>query len=276
MNDIADLDRDVDHLRDVQYRDSSNLARRGDLHAKYRTAPLSVFEWLGPLVPWREGDRVLDVGCGPGWLWEALAPSLPGGLRLTLSDLSPGMVTEAVARALGIGCFTSVDGQECDARSLPFGSSSFDVVVSTYALYHVPEPGDAVGEIARVLTDAGTAVVVTNGEGHLTELEELRVAMFGPSAAWSVNRAFAPRRAAGALIDAFDEVSWHRYRDELHCTDPRHVVEFVLSSPPGVPDDDEQRATMLRLVEQRMAAGGGVLRVRKDTGAFICAGPRSQ
>jgi len=273
---VRDLDSDPDHLRDEQYRDSSNLVRRSDLHVRYRRAPLGVFDWLGTLIPWRPSTAVLDVGCGPGWLWETLAPMLPERIRLTLSDLSPGMVDEAVARASACSAFASVDGRESDARSLAFADGSFDVVVSTYALYHVAEPETAVGEIARVVSDEGVVAIVTNGERHLPELEALRVAVFGSDAAWSVNRAFPPRRAAAALVDLLDRVSWHRYHDELLCTDAEDVLSFVLSSPPGNRATPPQVDQLRAMVEREMASSDGVFRVSKDSGALICTRRRAE
>ena len=72
----------------------------------------------------------------------------PDGIELTLVDLSAGMVGEAVGRTTATGRFAAVDGRVADARALLFADETFDLVVSTYALYYVPEPDRAVAELA--------------------------------------------------------------------------------------------------------------------------------
>jgi SAM-dependent methyltransferase len=263
------LDRDPLHLRRNQYRDSSNITKRSDLHVKYRTAPRGVFEWFRDLLPVGDGDVILDVGCGPGWLWQTLAPTLPGGVRLTLADVSHGMLSEAAARTEQLDSV----GVECDAQSLPFADDAFDLVVSTYALYHVPDPRRAVRELARV---GRNVAIATNGPDHLREIEDVRAAVLGEHARSSVLDAFPPSDAAAFLVELFDEVTWTRYDDVLHCLDADDVLAFALSYPPGERATQQQAAEMRSLVERVMAANDGVFVVHKDTGAIIGRRRRSE
>lgn len=267
-----DLDRSVEYLRNVQYRDSTELAKRANLHVSYRTAPQLGFDFFASLIDWSAGRRVLDIGCGAGYLWEHVAAVAPDGLELVLTDLSEGMVDEAVERATSTGRFASVEGRSCDARRLPFGDRSFDVVVSTYALYHVPEPQLAVSEIARVVRDAGCVGIMTNGPEHLCEIEQVRVEVFGDGARYEVNTTFAPTLAAATLVDCFDQVCWHRYDDTLQVTDVDDVVAFMTSSPPANDATPDQLAQLEQLTRERMT--NGIFTVSKDTGAFVCRTPR--
>ncbi len=267
------FDRDVDYLRNVQYRDSTELAKRANLHVTYRSAPVSGFEFFASLVDWPADGHILDVGCGSGALWSDIAAVVPDGTHLTLTDLSQGMVDEACARATATGRFASVIGRRCDARDLPFDHDAFDAVVSTYALYHVPEPADAVDEIARVVRPDGTVAIMTNGPGHLREIEAIRIEVFGPSARYEVNRAFAPPAATSMLVERFDEVGWHRYDDTLHVTELDDVIAFMESSPPATDATPTQRDRMRALTHAAMHDGTFV--VSKDTGAIVCRSRRS-
>ncbi|MFN8023775.1 MAG: class I SAM-dependent methyltransferase [Acidimicrobiales bacterium] len=269
-----DIEPDVVHLRDVQYRDSSNLAKRAGLHVAYRTAPQLAFDWLSAMVPWPAAGDVLDVGCGAGYLWDHAAAVVPDGIRLTLIDLSAGMVDEAVARATGTGRFARVSGHVADARSLPFADASFDLAVSTYALYHVPGPAHAVREMARVMRDDGVFVLMTNGPDHLREIEDVRVRVFGDAGRYEANRSFTPAMAAAVLVDVFDEVAWQRYDDTLHVTDADDLLAFMTSSGSAMQATDDDVAQLRTIVTDEMRANDGVFRVSKHTGAFIARRPR--
>jgi ubiquinone/menaquinone biosynthesis C-methylase UbiE len=101
------------------------------------------------------GDRVLDVGTGPGYL--ALAASKlvePDGSAVGI-DASPEMVDRA--RTLAARKGSKAEYLVAAAESLPFDDGAFDVVVSRLVLHHLP--GDlkqqALREMARVLKPGG-------------------------------------------------------------------------------------------------------------------------
>ncbi len=92
-----------------------------------------------------EGLHWLDVGCGTGALtgtiFVACAP-----LRIDGVDAAAAFVAHARARIVD----PRVQFAVADARSLPFASESFDTVVSALMLNFVPDPQQALDEMARV------------------------------------------------------------------------------------------------------------------------------
>ncbi len=98
---------DQQYLREVQYGTGAKLDVRSHLHRAYGTAPVGFPTFEAGLVDWPETADVLECGCGTGRFWETA--SLPRTLSLTLTDLSPGMVAEGVARAHEHG-FTDATG----------------------------------------------------------------------------------------------------------------------------------------------------------------------
>lgn len=100
-----------------------------------------------PLVP-PPGRRTLDVGCGEGRLARHLA-SL--GHRVVGIDASPTLI--AAARELD----PEMELHVANASALTFDDASFDQIVSFMCLHDVDDLGEAVREIARVLSPGGAA-----------------------------------------------------------------------------------------------------------------------
>ena len=265
---------DQAYLRDEQYHDAGRLTARADLHARYGTAEVPWFEWTRARIDLHDGDRVLDAGCGAGWLWGESSGSIPAGISLTLCDLSPGMVDEAVARASAGDRFASVEGRPADVQSLPFDDRSFDRVVANHMLYHLPSPERGVAELARVVAPDGLVVAATNGRRHMQELHEIEGSVFGVAALDRTVDVFGAENGFAVLRDRFDDVRWLRYDDELRCTDPADVIAYSCSSPPGEDATPDQRAQLEAAIAERFQGGGGVMTITKDSGAFVCRHPR--
>src|ERR1700729_1250226 len=85
-----------------------------------------------------------------------------------------------MAGALSLGMRQAVPGQPAgrvtaDAQALPLASASVDAALAMHMLYHVPEPAQAVAELARVLHPDGQLVTAVSGPNHLAEAHDLWV-----------------------------------------------------------------------------------------------------
>ena len=78
--------------------------------------------------------RILEVGCGEGFVLATLAARLPGS-RLDGLELDETALGEARRRCPGAALVRG------DACALPFRAESFDLVVCLEVLEHLPEPG---------------------------------------------------------------------------------------------------------------------------------------
>ncbi len=104
------------------------------------------------------GDRVLDVGCGPGNFTRRFAAEAgPESLVVGL-DASATML----ARAVSDGVPGNVVYLRADAAALPFEDGVFDAVCCFAALYLIAEPWTALDEIARVLAPGGRVAILTS------------------------------------------------------------------------------------------------------------------
>ncbi|OGR24811.1 MAG: hypothetical protein A2X83_02765 [Desulfuromonadales bacterium GWD2_54_10] len=95
--------------------------------------------------------NILDVGCGPGVILEAM---LARGHNVSGIDLSEDMVREANER---LGFSLCVKG---DIEALPFANESLDVVLCLGVLPYLREEQNGVSEMSRVLRKGGLAIVV--------------------------------------------------------------------------------------------------------------------
>ncbi len=114
------------------------------------------------------GDlRVLDVGCGAGFLTNDLARD---GLRVTGIDASgPSLAVARAHDATG-----AVEYIEANAYALPFADASFDVVTCMDFLEHVEGPDLVILEAARVLRPGGVLIFHTFNRNWLAALVVIR------------------------------------------------------------------------------------------------------
>ena len=107
-----------------------------------------------------EGGTVVDLGCGPGEVLVRLATLAPS-LHLTGVDLDADMVARAQRKAerRSIPADRRPRFVVADAATLPFADESVDLVVSSYAVHHIPDRDAARAEIMRVLKPGAKAII---------------------------------------------------------------------------------------------------------------------
>jgi SAM-dependent methyltransferase len=153
-----DVKRSVRHYYDSfgwvrdqsgRYRDQSNDPR--ELLARYRAM---ANERVRRFLP--QGGRLLDAGCGPVLTSEQRARYEAFDLPVCV-DFSATALLEARQRVA-----SRVHFVQADVTMLPFRSGSFDAVLSSHVLYHIPsdEQAQAIFDLHRVLAAGGTCVIL--------------------------------------------------------------------------------------------------------------------
>lgn len=115
-------------------------------------SPDRLVRWMGV----RADDRVLELGCGPGYFSPTLVRAAATG-TVVLFDVQREMLQMARDRAAGVGTCQLVQG---DALALPFAAASFDRVLMVTVLGETGDPGACLLEIHRVLSPGGCLVNV--------------------------------------------------------------------------------------------------------------------
>lgn len=242
-----------------QYATDANLRARIDLHQRFSTAQEDWHRWLFDRVAPPVGARILELGCGPAEFWKRNLDRIDPSWQLTLTDLSPGMI-DAARGVLGDRAEYAV----ADAQELPFADESFDVVLASHMLYHVPDRPRALAEIRRVLVPGGAFHAAANGDGHMRQLDEL------VADDWDFTRhgdLFGLENGIAQLEAFFVDVGEERMESRLEVSEVEPLVAYVASSSTFNGDIERIRrdaeATFARDGAFRIEAHPGVLHARK-------------
>ena len=108
------------------------------------------------------GERILDVGSGPGFLTADIAGIVGSGGRVCAVDTAEPMLEAGRRRCAS---FPMVEFQRADARKLPYPDASFDAAVAAQVYLFVPELDAALVELRRFLRPGGRAIVLDTDWG---------------------------------------------------------------------------------------------------------------
>jgi ubiquinone/menaquinone biosynthesis C-methylase UbiE len=141
--------------------------------------------------------RILDVGCGTGYLIRQLATRAPDALELAGIDAATAMIETACSLSddsrISLGTGT--------AEALPYPDQSFDLVVSTTSFDHWADQQAGLTECARVLAPGGHLVLIDQFSALLVP-----TLLFGGRR----DKARTKRRATRLLAAAgFQSPQWH-------------------------------------------------------------------
>lgn len=140
--------------------------------------------------------RVLDLGCGTGYLLRRLASEYPDAQKLAGIDAAATMIEVAQDGADDPRLSFRVGV----AEALPYPDESFDLVVSTTSFDHWSDQQKGLMECRRILTPGGQLVLVDQFSNWL--LPTLAVNRRGKA---------RTKKRAGRLLDTagFRSVAWH-------------------------------------------------------------------
>lgn len=255
------------YIREVQYKNDSKLSARQSIYV-YQQPRIVLWQRVLDLAELRGDERVVDVGCGNGLYLGALERGAHRGLCCGL-DFSPGMLPAAAERAPHAALMVG------DAQRLPFPDDSVDVALSMHMLYHVPDRTVAIAELRRVVRPDGRALVVTNSEQHLAELDDLIAAACGDAGRQAIRvmersmKNFSVENAPSMLGVSFSRVEPHRFDSELVITEVAPVLGYARSMRALLDDDGRVIEHLADRVSREIDAHGA-LRVRTRVGCFVC------
>ena len=166
----------------------------------------------------KQGERVLDIGSGPGLLAYDIAASVGPAGHVCGIDISEDMLTMSRRRCADQSW---TEFQRADATKLPYPNDSFDAAVSTQVYEYVADVPSALAELHRVVRPGGRVVVVDTDYGSLVIHTENEARMELVLSAWNEHFVHGrlPRILSRQLRDAGFAI---RHRDVIPMFNPEY------------------------------------------------------
>jgi ubiquinone/menaquinone biosynthesis C-methylase UbiE len=206
------------------------------------------------------GERILDVGCGPGFFSAELLAEVGESGSVTGVDNSPAMLALAARRCAG---HDNVELLEGEAGSLPVPDESFDAALAVQVIEYVADVEGALAELRRALRPGGRVLVWDIDWDTVSVHAEDRERNERVMRAWDEHLAHrtVPRTLAGELRAAgFAEVDMraHAFAPLGHDPDSwaAALVPFLGTFVAGRSGVSEQEAQAW-VAEQRQLAERG-------------------
>jgi SAM-dependent methyltransferase len=218
---------------------------------------------------------VLDLGCGFGFMSEALARRTASDARIVGMDACAANeqpYLERVGAAQRSGSFVC---QRIDSR-LDWPDGAFDLIVASYSLYFFPE---VIPEVARVLAPQGLFVALTHMQESCRGLLQAVGVCASVSHLLPISRKFSAENGRELLEPWFGQVERVEYRNSLVFEPDEHgdllaYLRFKLPFlSPGAAPGSELPGPLWRAVQESLSRQGRVVLAKNDA-AFRCRMPR--
>jgi SAM-dependent methyltransferase len=143
---------------EVQLQEEFNRWAHAGHGEEMEESHLPIVEPTLALMNLQPTDRVLDVGCGSGWLVRRLAARVLNGSVVGI-DVSDEMIRRAQLASTGVPNAQFLHGT---AEEIPAPPDSFTKVLSVESAYYWHDPARGLREILRVLQPGGSAWILIN------------------------------------------------------------------------------------------------------------------
>ena len=160
------MDSDTERWKSLDAASYNGVAKQFDAHSHRLAYPVAAR--LVELAALRAGERAMDVGTGTGMVPFEVARVAPAGCSIVGVDISTGMIEMARRNAERRGLPPSrVAFRQMDAEALDTRDGEYDVMLSAFALGHMPNPERAVDEMFRALRPGGRLLITVGSRPPL-------------------------------------------------------------------------------------------------------------
>lgn len=221
------------------------------------------------------GD-ILDLGCGFGFMAEALARRVGEGALFTGVDVLESNRLPFTRRVQTAHREAHFVPARLDCH-LAWPDHSFDLVVASYSLYFFP---GTVPEIARVLRPGGALLCVTHSEASLRAMVRLAGVQGEESPLLSLVRAFSAENGAEVLGRWFGDVTRCEYQNVLlfqpgDVEDLLTYLQYKFASLRDWPESEPELCALAsEELRRRFLTNSGLVALDKTDAVFWATAPR--
>lgn len=157
----------------------------------------------------KDGDQILDLGCGTGFLGNEILKIKK--TKFFASDISQNMLNQVNDRQIQVNC---------DFDNLPFQNETFDIILSSFALQWSLDFAHTIEESSRVLKNQATLIFSIPLNGSLAKIKRLGVQ--------SINNFHDSNFIINALKRAnFEEITFEEKEIDLHYQNPLSLLKNI-------------------------------------------------
>ncbi len=250
-----------------QYHNSTNLNARIELHDHYSTNEIKWFPWVFQHIDFRHVNRLLELGCGNGEIWNQLTFDLRNR-DIYLTDISKGMV-EDTKKNLDNSNFSYLT---VDCNQIPFKDHFFDAVMANHMLFYLKDIDNGLNEITRVLNNEGDFYCTTYSAKHMKELTEL-VQQFDERiklSNHSLYENFGLENGRRILEKYFQEIELDVYHDQLVVDDAVPLINYIVSCHGNQNEIIGKRTSEFKEFIEKKVNKESPFIITKESGIFIC------
>lgn len=263
---VLNLERDIVE----QYKDSTNLKVRINLHKNFSTNKYDWFNWIFDKLKLSSGEKILEIGCGDGQLWKSNEDKIPDDVSIVLADISEGMINDARDKIKNLK--RKINSDVLDCNNLHYADASFDVVIANHMLFYIKDRDKLFSEIIRILKKGGRFYCSTYGIRHMKEIEGLAKSFDSRIALAEINleQVFGLENGTEQLDPWFKEINLHTYEDSLIVDDYKPILDYILSCHGNEHEILEGRYEEFEKHIKAKVSKTGKFKISKQAGMFEC------
>ncbi len=207
-------------LSEVHYRKIWKLDKSRSLHYGYwdssvknfHEALLNINKVLAEAAQIKEGEKILDAGCGVGGsaIWLAKEKNCP----VTGISLNENQINKAIALAKTSGVTEKVLFEQKDYSNTLYPDNSFDVVWAIESVCYADDKSDFLKEAYRILKPGGRLIIADFfRRKNLSPKERDQITKW--AACWAINDFSTTEDFDDKLKSCFHDIAWENATDAI-------------------------------------------------------------
>ena len=223
-----------DIIKNILYNDSHDLEIRINTHKKFSESKLNWDEWVINLLPEKNFQRILDLGCGNGRFIFSLLKRNIGNSFLGI-DISESNIQSANSELSKI-IDADVSFISGDVETIEKKLSNYDLIMCNHMLWHIKNISGFLTKIKSKLEPEGIFLATTNAPDYMMRMYDLYLNLAKildfPENILNQNfrnESFSLDNGDAILSNHFNKVKKYFLKDKLIFLNPEPFIKYFLT-----------------------------------------------